>query len=48
MDRTIDELIKEVDQLKEVVAYQTDLINKIIVMIHIADTDLKNHLDMLN
>lgn len=48
MDRTIDELTTEVNQLKEVVANQTALINKIIVMMHIADTDLKNHLDMLD
>lgn len=48
MDRTIDELTTEVNQLKEVVTNQTALINKIIVMMHIADTDLKNHLDMLD
>ncbi len=48
MDRTIDELKTEVENLKELVANQTVLLNNIITMMHIADTDLKNHLDMLN
>jgi len=47
MDRTIDELITEVESLKELVTRQSQILNNIIVMMHIADTDLKNHLDML-
>jgi hypothetical protein len=47
MDRTIDELITEVESLKELVARQSQMLNNIIAIMHIADTDLRSHLDML-
>jgi hypothetical protein len=48
MDRTIDELIAEVKSLKELVSRQSEILNNIIIMIHVSDTDLKNHLDILD
>ncbi len=43
-----DELREEIDSLKEVVAYQSTVINKLILIINLADTDLKNHLNLLD
>lgn len=43
-----DDLKKEVEDLKEVVAYQAILLNKLIVLVNLADTDLKNHLHLLD
>ena len=43
-----DELREEIDSLKEVVAYKSTVINKLILIINLADTDLKNHLNLLD
>lgn len=42
-----DELKEEIDSLKELVTYQSIMINKLILIINLADTDLKNHLHFL-
>lgn len=42
-----DDLRDEIDSLKEVVAYQSTLINKLILMINLSDSDLKNYLHLL-
>ena len=42
-----DELIDEINQLKELVAYQSTTINKLILMINLSDSDLKNYLHIL-
>lgn len=43
-----DELREEIDSLKEVIAYQSTIINKLILIMNLADTDLKNHLHLLD
>jgi len=43
-----DELREEIDSLKEVIAYQSTVINKLILIMNLADTDLKNHLHLLD
>ena len=42
-----DELNEEINSLKELVAYQSTLINKLILMINLSDSDLKNYLHIL-
>lgn len=42
-----DDLRDEIDSLKEVVAYQSTVINKLILMINLSDSDLKNYLHLL-
>lgn len=42
-----DELVDEVNSLKELVAYQSTIINKLILMINLSDSDLKNYLHIL-
>lgn len=42
-----DELKKEIDSLKELVTYQSIMINKLILIMNLAETDLKNHLHIL-
>jgi hypothetical protein len=42
-----DELKEEIDSLKELVTYQSIMINKLILIMNLADTDLKNHLHIL-
>ena len=43
-----DELKEEIDSLKEIIAYQSTVINKLILLMNLADTDLKNHLHNLD
>lgn len=43
-----DELKEEIDSLKEIIAYQSTVINKLILIMNLADTDLKNHLHHLD
>ena len=43
-----DELREEIDSLKEVIGYQSTLINKMILMINLSNSDLKNHLHVLD
>ena len=43
-----DELKEEIDSLKEMIAYQSTVINKLILIMNLADTDLKNHLHHLD
>lgn len=42
-----DELKEEIDSLKELVTYQSIMINKLILIMNLAETDLKNHLHIL-
>jgi len=42
-----DELREEIDSLKEVIGYQSTMINKMILMINLSNSDLKNHLHIL-
>lgn len=48
MDSTVDDLKRELDELKHLVAEQSIMINKLILLVNVADTDLKNHLDLLD
>jgi hypothetical protein len=48
MDQKLSDLETEVDQLKKALLEQSTLINKIILLLHISETDLKNHLDLLD
>ena len=48
MDRTIDELDKEIKDLKQALAYQNSLLNKLIMILHMSDTDLKDYLHILD
>lgn len=48
MDRTIDDLKEELDSLKQLVAEQSVLLNKLITIIHLSNTDLKDHLYLLD
>jgi len=48
MDRTIDDLSEELNSLKQVVTEQSALITKLIMIMHLSDTDLKNHLYLLD
>jgi hypothetical protein len=48
MDQKLSDLETEVDQLKQALLEQSTLINKIILLLHISETDLKNHLDLLD
>ena len=43
-----DELKDEIDSLKEVITHQSILINKLILMINLSDSDLKNYLHLLD
>ena len=43
-----DELKEEIDSLKEIIAYQSTVINKLILIMNLADADLKNHLHHLD
>jgi len=47
MDKELNDLRKELSDLKELVAYQSGMINKFILLFNISDTDLKNHLEIL-
>lgn len=48
MDRTIDDLIEELNSLKQVVTDQSVLLTKLIMIIHLSNTDLKDHLHLLD
>jgi 2',3'-cyclic-nucleotide 2'-phosphodiesterase (5'-nucleotidase family) len=48
MDRTIDDLTEEINSLKKEIVELSTLINKIILLIHLSNTDLKNHLHVLD
>jgi len=48
MDQTLDELKQQIKDLSDLVANNTIMINKLLLLINIADTDLKNHLDLLD
>ena len=48
MDRTIDGIAEELNSLKQVVTELSVLITKLIMIIHLSDTDLKNHLHVLD
>ena len=41
------DLREEINSLKEVIAYQSTIINKLILMINLSNSDLKNHLHIL-
>lgn len=43
-----DELRDEIDSLKEVITHQTILMNKLILMINLSESDLKNYLHLLD
>ena len=47
MDKELNDLRKELSDLKKLVAYQSVMINKFILLFNISDTDLKNHLEIL-
>lgn len=47
MTKTIEELSSELEILKEKFQQQSALLRNIVAVMHIADTDLRNHLDML-
>jgi len=42
-----NDLREEINSLKEVIAYQSTIINKLILMINLSNSDLKNHLHIL-
>lgn len=42
-----DELKDEIESLKEVIGYQSTVINKLLLMINLSDSDLKNYLHVL-
>ena len=48
MDQTLDDLKQQIKDLSDLVANNTIMINKLLLLINIADTDLKNHLDLLD
>jgi hypothetical protein len=48
MDQKLSELTAEVEELKKVVLQNSIMINKIILMMNVAETDLKNHMDLLD
>ena len=43
-----NDLKTEIESLKEVVSYQSEIINKLILMINLSDSDLKNYLHLLD
>lgn len=48
MDQTLDDLKQQIKDLTDLVANNTIMINKLLLLVNIADTDLKNHLDLLD
>jgi hypothetical protein len=48
MDQELSELKKEVETLKEILMEHTKLLNNIILIMHLSETDLKNHFDLLD
>ena len=47
MDNRYDDLREEINSLKEVIGYQTTIINKMLLMINLSNSDLKNYLHIL-
>ena len=43
----IEQLTQDVKQLKEIVEQQSKLLKSIVRLIYIADTDMQNHIDLL-
>jgi len=48
MDRSMPELVERVEILEKELAALRIEITKLILMIHVADTDLKNHVYLLD
>lgn len=48
MDQELSELKKRVNSLETIVAEQSAMITKLILIFHLSDTDLKNHLHVLD
>lgn len=48
MDLSVSELAYKVEILEEQLKQQQVLLNNLILMIHLADTDLKNQLHLLD
>jgi hypothetical protein len=48
MDLSVSELANKVEILEEQLKEQQVLLNNLILMIHLADTDLKNQLHLLD
>ena len=48
MDQTLDDLKQQIKDLTDLVANNTIMINKLLLLVNIADTDLKYHLDLLD
>lgn len=48
MDKELSDLKDQIEELRQEIRYQSILINKLILLVNIADTDLKNHLDLLD
>jgi hypothetical protein len=48
MDKELSELKDQIEELRQEILYQSTVINKLILLINIANTDLKNHLDLLD
>lgn len=47
MANRYDDLKKEIEDLKEVVAHQSMMINKMILIMHLSDTNLRDNLHIL-
>lgn len=47
MDNRYDDLREEINSLKEVIGYQSTIINKMLLMINLSNSDLKNYLHIL-
>lgn len=48
MDQELSELKEKIEVLETIVADQGTMITKLILMIHLSETDLKDHLHVLD
>ena len=48
MDQELSELRAEIEELKKSIMHHSIMMNKFILLMNIADTDLKNHMDLLD
>jgi hypothetical protein len=48
MDSDMSELADKINNLEDQLTELYSLVNRIILMIHVADTDLKNHTHLLD
>jgi hypothetical protein len=48
MDQELSELKEKIEFLETIVAEQGTMITKLILMIHLSETDLKDHLHVLD